>query len=154
MDADTSSPDKWALVISILSFLVAGGSLWVAISARRLAGKVGPLNQRERTIDHLHKAAASLSKGDPSSALTSIKEAIKLANLVFLPAVQNQLNRTREKVEDVSRVAAKSDHIGLQEEVHHIISQMTKEGALWPRPRWWAWGPRGKRWWRWLRTTG
>jgi hypothetical protein len=44
-----------ALLISVLSFPVTGSSLWVAISAKRQAGKVATLAQRTDAINHMQQ---------------------------------------------------------------------------------------------------
>jgi hypothetical protein len=155
---DPMGKSEWALFISALSFLVAGGSLWVAISARRLAGKVGPLSQRIEAIDHLREAATYLQKGDPSSALTSINEARKLANIVFSKVVRSKLARSGEKVEGLCRSQASlsvlQDYPAHQEELQGIIYQMNVEGSLSGPARLSWWARHGRRWWRWMRSTG
>jgi hypothetical protein len=126
----------WALLISVLSFLVAGGSLWVAISAKRQAGRVGVLEQRIKAVEHLQNALADLRQGDPSLALNAIREAQQLAAFVFSRKLRSELTRVDEKIERLSRgqsrfsLAVLQDYPDLQEHLQSIIYQMKKEGSL------------------------
>jgi hypothetical protein len=130
---------EWALLISVLSFLVSGGSLWVAISGKRQAGKAATLAQRTDAINHIRNAMYDTHKdGNITNKTTdSIQRAAHLSRLVFKDSITQTVERARTISDRIQHTPSEQqneqydqDKDALKRCLDDVLDLMNKEASF------------------------
>jgi hypothetical protein len=145
--------DLAAVVISLISLAVSVIAMWKA-------GQTGALKQRSEAVDHVDAVLSYFQKAHSVSedGLRHIREAKKLADMVFSKALQSRLDdalRMAERLTTPTMSLMDLDALPvLERNLQGIIDQMKDEGAVSAvRAARRAWR-NAQAWWRWLRTPG